>query len=119
MRRTIKVIFLESAKQEYDRLKEVVQLQIFQGKKHSIEIQLLRSINQKLDLLKVNPVYGNKIKKELLEKAYAVDNLWRVELTGYWRMLYTLKTDKIQINCFILDILDHNRYNKKFGYKKK
>jgi hypothetical protein len=46
-------------------------------------------------------------------------NLWRLEVSGYWRMSYTIEGTDIEIICFILDILDHDSYNKKFGYKKK
>ena len=41
------------------------------------------------------------------------------ELTGYWRMLYTIKGDQIEIICFVLDILDHKSYDKIFGYRKR
>jgi hypothetical protein len=36
-------------------------------------------------------------------------------------MLYTLKEGetKIEIIAFVLDIIDHKLYNKKFGYRKK
>ncbi|MFH1664357.1 MAG: hypothetical protein ABH986_06175 [archaeon] len=47
--------------------------------------------------------------------------LFRVELPSYWRMLYSL-TDgetKIEIIAFVLDLIDHPTYNKKFGYKKR
>ena len=43
--------------------------------------------------------------KNLIPKDYDVQNLWRVELSGYWRMLYTIKGDQIEIICFVLDIL--------------
>ena len=81
-------------------------------------MQLLRSINQKKDLIKANPFYGNNVEKKKIPKMhYNVQNLWRVELTGYWRMLYTIKGDEVQIICFVLDILNHEEYNKKFGYR--
>jgi hypothetical protein len=49
---------------------------------------LLRSIDQKKDLIKANPFYGDNIEKRKIPKIhYDVQNLWRVELTGYWRML--------------------------------
>ena len=69
--------------------------------------------------LKANPFYGDNIEKRKIPEFYNVQNLWRVELTGAWRMLYTIKGDQIEILCFILDILDHKRYSKKFGYKNK
>ncbi len=52
-------------------------------------------------------------------KEYNVQNLWRVELINFWRMLYTIKGDQIEIICFILDIAGHDKCNKKFGYRKK
>ena len=59
--------------------------------------------------------------KNLIPKKYKIkhnaSNLFRVELSHFWRMLYTLKGDEIEIIAFILDITDHPDYNKKFGYK--
>jgi hypothetical protein len=51
---------------------------------------------------------------------YDVKNLFHVELPNYWRMLYTLTDDetKIEIIAFVLDIINHSTYNKKFGYKR-
>ena len=51
---------------------------------------------------------------------YKISNLFRVELPNYWRMLYTLTEGdtKIEVIAFVLDIMDHKVYNKKFGYKK-
>jgi len=50
-----------------------------------------------------------------------VANLFRVELPKFWRMLYTLTNgnSEIEIIAFILDVIDHKEYGKKFGYKKK
>lgn len=52
---------------------------------------------------------------------YGISNLFRVELPKFWRMLYTLTNgeNEIEIIAFILDVLDHKRYDKKFGYKGK
>ncbi|MFH1917260.1 MAG: hypothetical protein ABIJ21_08425 [Nanoarchaeota archaeon] len=120
MKRTVRVILLDNADFEYKRLNEVVGRQLQEGKEHTEEMQLLRSIDQKRDLIKANPFYGDNIEKKKIPKMhYAVQNLWRVELTGFWRMLYTIKGDEVQIICFILDILDHKEYDKKFGYKKR
>ena len=58
------------------------------------------------------------VPKEYILK-YNAKNLWGVELINYWRMLYTIKGDQIEIICFILDIINHKVYNKKFGYHKR
>ena len=117
MNKPVRIFFLDEADVEYKRLNEIVGQHLKEGKENSQEIQLLRSINQKIEFIKANPFYGNNIPKRLIPKEYNVSNLWRVELTNFWRMLYTIKGDQIEIVCFILDILDHNKYNKKFGYK--
>lgn len=119
MNKQVRVILLDEADIEYKRLNEVVGQQLKEGKENTQEMQLLRSINQKRDLIKANPFYGDNIEKKKIPKIYNVQNLWRVELTNYWRMLYTIKGDEVQIICFVLDILDHKRYNKIFGYKGK
>ncbi|MBM3230547.1 hypothetical protein FJZ22_02745 [Candidatus Pacearchaeota archaeon] len=83
---------------------------------------LLRSIQQKIEILKINPQYGDPIKKELIPKEYltrGITNLNRIELSHFWRMLYTIEGNKIDIFVFILSISDHPTYNKIFGYRKR
>lgn len=60
------------------------------------------------------------IPSEYVER-YGVTNLFRVELSNYWRMLYTLTEGEtiLEIVAFILCITDHEDYDKKFGYRKK
>ena len=123
MNKPVRVILLDEADSEYNKLNEVVGQQIKDGKENTEEMRLLRSIKQKIDFVKANPFYGDNISKALIPKEYVVKynakNLWRVELTNYWRMLYTIKGDQIEVICFVLDILEHEEYNKKFGYRKK
>ena len=81
---------------------------------------LVRSIERMIAILKRNPQYGNPIKKELIPdnfKKLGISNLYRVELSNYWRMLYTIEGSRIEIFCFILNIVDHPTYDKIFGYK--
>jgi hypothetical protein len=89
------------------------------------ERMILRAINQKVELIKSNPHYGDPIAKKLFseeyKQKYGITNLFRVELPAFWRMLYTL-TDgesEIEIIAFVLDIIDHKEYDKKFGYKER
>jgi len=83
---------------------------------------LFNSIKQKIDFLKENPEYGthiskNKIPREYLIK-YEVNNLWKTNLSGAWRMIYTIKGSEVEILSVILDIFSHKDYDKKLGYKK-
>ena len=88
-----------------------------------IEKSILNGIKQKIELIKENPHYGNPISKKLFPKEYVekykITNLFRVELPNFWRMLYTLTDSetKIKIISFVLDIINHSTYDKKFGYK--
>ena len=123
MNKPVRVILLDEADSEYKKLNKKVGQQIKEGNDNTEESQLLRSIKQKIEFIKANPFYGDNISKALIPKEYIVKynakNLWRVELTNYWRMLYTIKGDQVEIICFVLDIIDHKEYDKKFGYKKR
>ena len=87
------------------------------------ERMILKAIQQKSDLIKTNPHFGNPIKKSSPHSKYihkyGITNLFRIELPSFWRMLYTLTEGetKIEIIAFVLDIINHKEYNKKFGYK--
>jgi len=84
---------------------------------------ILDAIKYKSDLIKANRMYGDAISKRLIPKEYVIkyciNNLFRVELPNFWRMLYTLRTEKneIEIIAFVIEIVDHKKYNKRFGYK--
>lgn len=115
--RTIRVILRDQAKEEYIKLSKLVKDQKEKGKSNSEEIQLLKSIDKKIGILKYNPAYGQSIPKKLIPRTLDVDNLFRVELTHYWRMLYTIRTNEIEIVSFVLYIIDHVTYDKLLGYR--
>ena len=123
MNKPVRVVLLDEADSEYKKLNEIIGQQIKDGKENTEEMQLLRSIKQKIEFVKANPFYGDNIAKALIPKEYTIKynakNLWRVELTNFWRMLYTIKGDQVEIICFVLDIINHKEYDKKFEYRKK
>jgi mRNA-degrading endonuclease RelE of RelBE toxin-antitoxin system len=84
---------------------------------------ILRAIGRKVELIKANPHYGNPMAKNLIpeeyRRRYGADNLFRVELPNFWRMLYTL-TDgesEVEIIAFVLGIGDHRKYDRLLGYR--
>lgn len=116
--KAVRVILSPEAEEVYDYLNK-------QSENSKIERTILRAIGKKIELIKTNPHYGDPISKNLIPKEYkekyGVTNLFRVELPNFWRMLYTL-TDgetEIEIIAFVLGILDHQKYDKKFGYRGK
>lgn len=86
-----------------------------------IERSILNSVHKKVELIKLNPHYGDPVPKYLIPREYiikyGINNLFRIELPNFWRMLYTLTNEgQIEIIAFVLDIIDHKDYDKKFGY---
>ncbi len=114
----VRIILSKDAKEVYEFLNSEAQ-------DSKQERSILNSVNQKIEFIKLNPHYGNPVPKKLIPKEYilkyGINNLFRVELPNFWRMLYTLTEGetKAEVISFVLDIIDHPNYNKKFGYKKR
>lgn len=100
------VEFSEDANNDYRELQKKVLQEREQGIENSFNMQLLKSIDKEKDNVKIDPQYGT-------------DRLWKVDLVGYWRMIYTITGDEVKIIAFVLEFMDHKKYNKIFGYKKK
>lgn len=83
---------------------------------------ILKSIERIREILKTNPQFGDPLRKDLIPSIFrtqGIQNLYRVELSNYWRMLYTLQGNEIDIFVFVLTISDHKHYDDIFGYRKK
>jgi len=119
----VKVIITGDAKQEFEELNKIVGEEITKGVTKSDYQTLLSSIKQKIELLKENPQYGIHVPKNRIPKEYIikneVNNLWKINLPKWWRMIYTIRGSEVEIIALILDIMNHKRYDKKFGYKKR
>jgi len=111
-----KVIFSKEAKEKLDFLRE-------QAKKSKVEKSIISALQKKIELLKLNHHYGHPIAKKLIPRyyiqKYEIINLFRFELPNFWRVLYTTQNNKIKIIAFIIDIVNHKKYNKRFKYKNK
>ncbi len=116
MNKEIEIMLSAEAQEVFNELIE-------KAESSKVERSVLVSFYHKKELLKANPHYGDPISKQLIPGEYIIEygvtNLFRVELSNYWRMLYTLTNDemKVKIIAFVLDIMDHKKYNKKFKYK--
>lgn len=117
-----KVIITGAAKVEFDELNKVVGEEIAKGITSSDHQTLLNSIKQKIEILKANPEYGAHIQKNRIPQEYVqifdASNLWKIDLSGAWRMIYTIRGGEVEIISLILDIMNHRDYEKKFGYRK-
>jgi mRNA-degrading endonuclease RelE of RelBE toxin-antitoxin system len=118
----VSVIITGDAKEEFEKLNKLVGEEIAKGITKSDHQILFGSIKQKIEFLKENPQYGTHVQKNRIPSdyivQYEVNNLWKVDLSGAWRMIYTINGSEIEIIALILDILNHKDYEKKFGYRK-
>ncbi len=65
---------------------------------------------------------GDQLRRELipkgLRKTYGCTNLWRLELPGAWRILYTIQTRPNEAaTVSVLRILPHKEYDRLLGYR--
>ncbi len=70
--------------------------------------------------LRENAFCATQIPKRLFPKeysAYGITNLWKYDVTGGWRLLYTVTAEnKIELISAILEWLDHKDYETRFHY---
>ena len=123
IKKKISIKLVGDAEKAFNDLNKIVGEQRSQEIKSSKEITLLKAINRIFDVIINNPFYGENAKKDLIpkeyQKKYDAKNLFIADLPDYWRMIYTLESDEIEIIAFVLDIIDHNEYNKKFKFRKR
>ena len=110
--KNVRIMLVGQAKKSYLELKK---------RKDKESETILNSIERIKSILKENPQFGNPIAKNLIPeslKKQGIKNLYRIELSNFWRMLYNLEGDRLNIFLFVLNIVDHSEYNKLFNYKK-
>ncbi len=117
------VQFSEEANAEYTELQKQVIQEQQEGKENSFNAQLLKAIEREKNNLKINPQIGTHIPRKYIPppatERYGTDRLWKIDLVGYWRLIYTLTGDEVKIITFVLEFMDHKKYDKIFGYRKK
>jgi mRNA-degrading endonuclease RelE of RelBE toxin-antitoxin system len=82
---------------------------------------LVKLIEKGIEKLKFSYKYGDHISKKKIPAEYAekygVKNLWKLNLSSYWRMIYTIRGDEIEVISIVLEVINHKEYDRKFGYK--
>jgi Txe/YoeB family toxin of Txe-Axe toxin-antitoxin module len=110
----IKVMFANAKLHKaYEKLKR---------SKYPDERELYGKISDVADELKKHPFCGIEIPKKLIPKIYVqeygVDNLWKYDLPGGWRVIYTVTTEgELYILAVIMEwFTDHKEYERRFRY---
>lgn len=118
----IKVILSEEATEDYNELNRIVGDELQRGVASSVHQSIFRSVERVKGRLKENPFAGEQVQKSLIPeyyvKKYGITNLWRIDLSDYWRLIYAIQSNEVEIIDFVLNIVDHKKYDKIFGYKK-
>jgi len=82
---------------------------------------ILKLIEKGISTLVNDRESGNKIQKNIwpnyYSKKFEISNLWRLRLDKSWKMIYTIIGDDVRIVTIVLDVLNHKKHNKMFGYK--
>ncbi|MEM3725921.1 MAG: hypothetical protein QXK98_03550 [Candidatus Bathyarchaeia archaeon] len=81
---------------------------------------LWKIVNSGLDVLKENMFAGERVERRKIPKYYVrkfgVNNLYKFNLDARTRLIYTLVADESGVAVVVLEILDHKRYEERFGY---
>lgn len=82
--------------------------------------RLFEFISRAINDLKNNSTCGIKVPRKLWPEEYIrnyqITNLWKYDLPNAWRLIYTIKTEDVEIMNVILEWFDHKGYDKRFGY---
>ena len=82
---------------------------------------LVKIIDKGVAKLKRDREAGKRIPKRLIPREYVVKygvtNLWKLNLDRYWRMIYTIVGDEVRLVNIIIEVLNHKKYDRKFGYR--
>jgi len=77
-------------------------------------------VNRAINDIKENPFCGIAIPKRLIPKIYVkkygINNLWKYNLPGAWRLLYSIVGNHVKILAIILEWLSHKEYERRFKY---
>jgi hypothetical protein len=80
----------------------------------------IKIIDGGLDLLKLNMFAGERVERKKFPRyyvqKYGVNNLYKFNLDSRIRLIYTLVAEESGVAVVVLEILDHKKYEERFGY---
>ncbi len=81
---------------------------------------LKKFLERAFEDIKANPFCGIQISKKKIPKDYIkkfkIHNVWKYDLPGAWRLIYSIEGGEIIILTIILEWMDHKTYERRFGY---
>jgi Txe/YoeB family toxin of Txe-Axe toxin-antitoxin module len=106
-----KVVFADrKLKEAFERLKDST----------AEDRKLYKWLNKAFDDIASDTFRGTQIPKRLIPgkyiERYGIENLWKYNLPGAWRLLYSVARDEVVIVSIILEWLPHKDYERRFNY---
>lgn len=84
------------------------------------EASLKKQLERALRDIEDNPFCRIQIAKRLIPKEYiqkyGVNNIWKYNLPGAWRLIYSIRGGEAIIITIVLEWMDHKTYEKIFRY---
>ena len=81
---------------------------------------LYKFILRAFEDIKINVFCGIQIPKSRIPRDYlnkfGVKNVWKYNLPGAWRLLYSVEGRELIILSIILEWVDHKTYERRFKY---
>ena len=117
MRKILRVKYSPEFERQLQSLRDAIK-----EKETKFHKQLLKAIEREKDNLLIDMHRGTQIEKSKIPKEYVlkygVTNLWKINLPDYWRMVYTIVGNELEIISVLLEFMDHKGYDERFGYRK-
>ncbi len=83
------------------------------------------AVKEIIAILNQDNIVGEHVKKKQIPKYYVaghnIPGLYRVALPNRWRLTYSIVEFEVkgELGALMLELMDHDQYNKRFGYYKK
>jgi len=92
----------------------------FEELAESDEKDLKKFIERAFDDIRENPFCGIQIPRKRIPRDYLnkfnIKNVWKYNLPGAWRLLYSLENNQLCVISIILEWMDHKNYERRFSY---
>ena len=78
------------------------------------------AVRDVINNLKHDKLVGIRIKQKQIPQYYIkkhdVNAIFKVDLPGYWRLIYGILVIHGEKKVLLMELFDHGKYNKRFGY---
>ncbi|MBT4375833.1 hypothetical protein HOD29_00455 [archaeon] len=84
------------------------------------DFKMYEAISKAFEDIGGNVFCGIQIPKRLIPKEYfrkfGAKNLWKYNLPGAWRLIYSIEGKNLLVFSIILEWMDHKSYERRFRY---